>query len=61
MFNLMTGIATLLASVIAGALWDRIGPAGTFLAGAAFTVVALILLPATRRNGRGETPRDAVS
>jgi MFS family permease len=41
MFNLVTGLATLGASIIAGALWDAIGPAGTFLAGAAFTAVAL--------------------
>lgn len=41
MFNLVTGLATLAASVIAGALWDAIGPAGTFLAGAAFTALAL--------------------
>jgi MFS family permease len=48
MFNLMTGLATLLASIIAGALWDRIGPTGTFLAGAVFTAVALLALPALR-------------
>jgi MFS family permease len=42
MFNLMTGFALLAASVIAGALWDAIGPKGTFLAGAAFTGVAVI-------------------
>jgi MFS family permease len=41
MFNLITGLATLAASVIAGALWDAIGPVGTFLAGAAFTALAL--------------------
>jgi MFS family permease len=56
MFNLVTGIATLLASVIAGALWDAIGPTGTFLAGAAFTAVALALLPATKRGGLAATP-----
>jgi len=41
-FNLACGIATLLASVIAGALWDAVGPAGTFTAGAFFTFAALI-------------------
>jgi MFS family permease len=41
-FNLASGIAMLLASVIAGVLWDRYGPAFTFLAGAAFSVTALI-------------------
>ncbi|MTK64140.1 MAG: MFS transporter [Methanobacterium sp.] len=33
-FNLVTGLAQLLASIIAGALWDAAGPQGTFLAGA---------------------------
>lgn len=41
MFNLVTGAALLVASVIAGALWDMSGPQGTFLAGAAFTLVTL--------------------
>lgn len=50
MFNLITGLALLVASVIAGALWDAVGPQGTFLAGAAFTIVTLIgLLPIRRR------------
>ena len=43
-FNLATGIALLLASVAAGLLWDRIGPAATFLAGAGFAGLALLLL-----------------
>jgi len=45
-FNLVTGVALLVASVIAGALWDVAGPRGTFLTGAVFTVVTLAgLLP----------------
>ena len=40
MFNLVSGLALLAASVIAGALWDTAGPAGTFIAGAAFTAIA---------------------
>jgi MFS family permease len=40
-FNLLTGLAMLAASVIAGALWDAYGPAGTFLAGLVFALVAL--------------------
>ncbi len=43
-FNLVSGLAMLAASVIAGALWDTIGPDGTFLAGAVFTAVALAVL-----------------
>jgi len=40
-FNLLTGVAMLAASVIAGALWDAYGPAGAFLAGLVFALVAL--------------------
>ena len=40
-FNLMTGFALLVASLVAGALWDTTGPQGTFLAGAAFAVLTL--------------------
>jgi len=48
-FNLVSGLAMLAASVIAGALWDTIGPDGTFLAGAVFTAVALAVLPFAHR------------
>jgi MFS family permease len=48
MFNLMTGAALLLASVIAGSLWDIAGPQATFLAGAAFTLVTLVALFSAR-------------
>jgi MFS family permease len=48
-FNLVSGLALLAASIIAGALWDAVGPQGTFLAGAAFTSLALLLLPWARR------------
>ncbi|MDO8773995.1 MAG: MFS transporter [Burkholderiaceae bacterium] len=40
-FNLMSGIAMLVASVVAGLLWDKLGAEVTFYAGAAFCVVAL--------------------
>jgi MFS family permease len=41
-FNLLTGVALLAASVIAGALWDAYGPAGTFFAGLVFALAALL-------------------
>lgn len=41
-FNLASGVALLLASVIAGLLWEVVGPSATFLAGAAFTVIGLL-------------------
>ncbi|MDO8459214.1 MAG: MFS transporter [Burkholderiaceae bacterium] len=40
-FNLMSGMAMLVASVVAGLLWDKLGAEVTFYAGAAFCVVAL--------------------
>ncbi|MCR5942709.1 MFS transporter [Ochrobactrum sp. XJ1] len=49
MFNLVTGLALLVASVIAGILWDTVGPQATFLAGAAFSALAIIGLVARRR------------
>ncbi|MDH3388128.1 MAG: MFS transporter [Gammaproteobacteria bacterium] len=50
-FNLVSGAALLLASVIAGVLWSAFGAAATFLAGAAFATLATIgLLAAVRRN-----------
>jgi len=52
-FNLLTGVAVLLASVIAGALWSTLGPSATFLAGAAFAAVAALGLLVYR------TPRTA--
>jgi MFS family permease len=55
-FNLVTGLALLAASVLAGVLWDRGGPELTFLAGAALTavagVVALALHTANKIDGR---------
>jgi MFS family permease len=48
-FNLVGGIALLIASVVAGALWEIAGPEGTFLAGAAFTAMALVALPWARK------------
>jgi len=40
-FNLMSGIAMLLASGIAGLLWDKLGASFTFYAGAVFSIIAL--------------------
>lgn len=41
-FNLVSGVAMLLASVLAGLLWDGLGASFTFYAGATFCVVALV-------------------
>ena len=43
-FNLMSGLAMLAASVVAGLLWQYWGPAWTFGAGAVFSAVAMAAL-----------------
>jgi MFS family permease len=48
-YGLVTGIAVLLASVVAGWLWDRLGAPATFLAGALFSLLALSGLVALHR------------
>jgi MFS family permease len=47
-FNMLGGIALLVASIVAGALWDGLGSRATFLAGAGLTVVALVGLGLVR-------------
>ena len=42
LFGLASGVAVLLASVIAGLLWDNYGPAFTFYAGALFTLLTFV-------------------
>ena len=49
MFNLASGLAMLAASVIAGLLWDQLGPPGTFGAGAGFALLALAGLVVVRQ------------
>lgn len=48
LFNLISGLAQLAASVIAGALWDMLGPDSTFFAGAALATLALAALLCVR-------------
>jgi MFS family permease len=47
-FHLVSGIALLLASVVAGVLWSSFGAPATFLAGAGFSAVAAVGLIAFR-------------
>jgi len=44
MFNLVSGLAMLLASALAGLLWDQWGAPYTFAVGAVFSLLALALL-----------------
>ena len=41
-FNLVSGGTLLVASVLAGLLWDRFGPSGTFAAGAIFGLFSIV-------------------
>ena len=43
-FNLASGLALLVASVLAGLLWDRLGASATFYAGAGLCGLALLAL-----------------
>ncbi|MDQ9168988.1 MFS transporter [Oxalobacteraceae bacterium R-40] len=52
-FNLVSGIAMLVASVLAGILWDRFGAAFTFYAGAGFCILTLIAIVVRKNDLRG--------
>jgi len=41
-FNLLRGVLLMVASILAGLLWDRVSPAATFVAGAAFAALSLL-------------------
>jgi MFS family permease len=58
-FNLVSGIAMLIASVTAGLLWDRFGASFTFYAGAVFAALALmgVALKAWRQRPLSEVPQ----
>jgi MFS family permease len=51
LFNLLSGIAMLASSAIAGFLWDRAGSAVTFYAGAVFAAITLAGVLSLRSNG----------
>jgi len=53
-FNLVSGIALLIASVVAGSLWSAFGASATFLAGALFAAVAASGLIATARHCKSQ-------
>lgn len=53
LFNLAAGLVTLLASLMAGLLWEEVAPWATFAASAVCALLTLLLLPLV--GGRGET------
>ena len=54
-FNLMSGLAMLIASVVAGLLWDRLGAPFTFVAGAGFSAVTLLVIATGAGSSRRRT------
>lgn len=56
-FNLLSGMTLLVASVLAGLLWDRLGPSFTFLAGIVFCVLALAAIALNRSANRARPAR----
>jgi len=52
-FYLATGVTTIVSSVAAGVLWDRVGPAAPFWLGSGAAALAVAILPfVVRRAGR---------
>ena len=46
LFSLLTGLALLVGSVVAGLLWDMMGPHTTFMAAAGFAAASALALAA---------------
>jgi MFS family permease len=56
-YSATVGVVQLLASLVAGQLWDRVGHAATFYYGAAFAFCGLIALPLVGIGGQGPVRR----
>jgi MFS family permease len=54
-FNFACGIAMLIASALAGLLWDVLGASATFYAGAGFSLAALVLIFLDKGRAQGPT------
>jgi len=61
LFGLITGLTALVASILAGLLWDRVGASVTFLTSAVFTATSFAAFLLTRRwlVGRAGSQRPA--
>ncbi len=52
-FNLACGVALLVASALAGVLWERVSPSATFYAGAALIALAALAVAVMDMRGQG--------
>lgn len=57
LFNFTTGIASLVASVAAGLFWDHLGPRATFVAGATFASLTLLMLASATLDASRESAK----
>jgi MFS family permease len=57
MYSMASGIISLLSSLVAGVLWDRVGPSATFAVGAIGAAIAVILIPILRPRIAAGEPR----
>jgi MFS family permease len=51
LFNLVSGVALLVASVLAGWLWQSLGATSTFIAGAVFSGIAILIMSVAMKAG----------
>ncbi|MCX8499191.1 MAG: MFS transporter [Caulobacteraceae bacterium] len=56
LFNLLSGVALLVASLIAGLVWDRYGAPATFITGGGFAVLAAALVLIKRKRSTPQVP-----
>lgn len=57
LFNLVSGVALLAASAVAGALWDRFGAPAAFAGGACFALLSLAALALRELRSRRRAPQ----
>jgi MFS family permease len=56
LFNLLSGVAMLVASVIAGLVWQSYGAPATFITGGGFAVLAAVLVLIQRKRSAPQVP-----
>lgn len=52
-FNLVSGLTMMIASALAGLLWDHFGASRTFMSGAGFSLLAMLGILARRQRRKG--------
>jgi predicted MFS family arabinose efflux permease len=57
LFHLVSGIAILIGSLVAGGLWDSFGAGTMFLTAALVSVLGLVLLMTMSRLGMGKVQK----